>query len=260
MKNHSSKLGYINIRSLLPSIEDFKHFITSNNFDFVGVSETWLSDLTNYEDIKINGYESIYQNKQGRGGGVGLVVKNCYNFKRIENEYTNNSNFEQIWIHICVDRVDFILGCVYRPPHYNQSAFLRDFDNILASFAPFYDRICCVGDLNINYLNFSSREVMELNCLLNSMGLTQIITFPTRVTSQTETLIDLIILSDNVEVIKCDTIPSMFSDHEFIFCEFQSPAVRKKVVYRECRNYNDINIHQFDQDLRAPFHGETFTI
>lgn len=251
MKASSLKIGHINIRSLIPSLEEFKQFITSNNFDVVGVSETWLNKTINYENIIIDGYRGIYQSKNGRGGGVGLFIKVGFNITRIENEYTNNSSFEQVWIRMRLSKMDIVLGCIYKPPQYSQSSFLTDFDDILSSLAPLSDNICCVGDFNLNYLNYSSKEVREFNLLLSSMGLAQVFTHPTRVTLQSESLIDLIIMSDNMEVVKCDTLASMFSDHEFIFCEIQIPTLRKKTEFKEYRNYKNIDIQQFDQDLRS---------
>lgn len=47
------KFGHVNVRSLLPTFADFSTFVINNNFDVLGVSETWLS-----EDILIS---SVYQ-------------------------------------------------------------------------------------------------------------------------------------------------------------------------------------------------------
>ncbi|KAK9887216.1 hypothetical protein WA026_021059 [Henosepilachna vigintioctopunctata] len=85
MSTGKTRLGHINIRSLMPKFQDFKHFIDSEDFDFVGVTKLCV--------------------KTGRQEGVALFIRDCYRFTRIENEYTKNENFEQVWVKINLELV-----------------------------------------------------------------------------------------------------------------------------------------------------------
>lgn len=245
------RIGHINIRSLTPNLSDFDQFVNSENFDFIGISETWLNDNSLDTNVGVYGYHGIFQNRKSRGGGVGLFIKQGYKFTRMENELTSNEHFEQIWIKVQMGKSEFILGCIYKPPHYRQSDFLVEFDDILSSFVPLCDRICCVGDFNIDYMDSLSKEVMEFNSVLESANLSQIVPHPTRITTQSSSLIDLIIISNNIKIFECDTLPFQFSDHEFIYCEVEIPSITKVIKYKEIRNWSDINISQFEQDLKS---------
>jgi hypothetical protein len=64
-------------------------------------------------------------------------------------------------------------------------------ENILNHFMkPTITFLIC-GDLNINLLT-QSNEAIKLFTLMNTYNLTQVVDFPTRITNNTETLIDTI--------------------------------------------------------------------
>lgn len=212
------KFVHINIRSLIPKLDEFKQFILAQNFDIIGVSETWLDGRVNTNNVKIQGYNFVRQDREGRGGGVGLYIKSCYKYSVINNDFTRKENFEQVWVKILFQKVSFIFGCVYRPPSHRFSNFLVDFDNTLTSLSPLCDKICCGGDFNIDFLQMFSNEVVEFNLLLENLSLIQTISTPTRITNTSSTLIDLLLLTNDVNVIHSDTLPGpQLSDHEFIY-------------------------------------------
>ena len=51
-------------------------------FDIVAVSETWLKDKTQLEYVQINGYSSVWKNRESKTGrGVGFYIKEDMSFK-----------------------------------------------------------------------------------------------------------------------------------------------------------------------------------
>lgn len=244
--------AHINVRSLIPSLENLKNFISTQNFDIIGVSETWLYGAISTNNVKIEGYGFVRQDREGRGGGVGLYIKNCYKYTLIENEFTRNESFEQVWIRVLLRKVSFIFGCVYRPPSCKFSDFLIHFDNVLTSITPLSDKLCCGGDFNIDYLRILSNDVTEFNFLLENVGLVQTISTPTRITDTSSTLIDLVLISNDLVLVNSDTLHALnLSDHEFIFCEFSLPKQGREIKYLELRDIKGINMQQFADDLRS---------
>nr|CAI5850964.1 unnamed protein product [Callosobruchus analis] len=54
-KTKGLKIGHINVRSLLSSFMDFEELVVTNNFDVIGVSETWLTeDIPSHFFNKVN--------------------------------------------------------------------------------------------------------------------------------------------------------------------------------------------------------------
>ena len=69
-----------------------------------------------------------------------------------------------------------------------------------------------LGDINEDQLSITNNKLKTI-MLLNNM--TNVITNPTRVTSTTSTLIDRIVISNNINCLYSDTLitPSHISDH-----------------------------------------------
>nr|CAI5867578.1 unnamed protein product [Callosobruchus analis] len=76
-----------------------------------------------------------------------------------------------------------------------------------------------MGDLNIDLINGSSRGTALFTSLLESVGRNQIVTEATRMTVNTQTLIDVICTSNLDRVVSCNvkSVDAM-SDHELIPC------------------------------------------
>ena len=72
------KIAHLNVRSLTASFVDFCDLVNADNFDFIGISETWLSNKIASADVGLNGYNLFRMDRpdERRGGGVGFYV-NC---------------------------------------------------------------------------------------------------------------------------------------------------------------------------------------
>ena len=97
------------------------------------------------------------------------------------------------------------------------------------------NEVIILGDLNINLLqngkytlnikNSSSSEIVTPHPLLkqykqfiSDFGLTQLIKNPTRVTCETSTLIDHILINSDEKISQCGVIDIGISDHQMIYC------------------------------------------
>ena len=116
------KLLHINIRSLLPKFDEFSSIVTCNSLDIVSVNETWLS---NSHEITIADYDVFRCDRDGRGGGVALYVKQI--FKPMVVSELSYANLECVWVKITVSNRNILIGSCYRPP----SASVSYFENIL---------------------------------------------------------------------------------------------------------------------------------
>lgn len=71
-------------------LNEFKHFVYSRKNDIVGVCETKLNSSTH---INIPGYKIYTCNRNRRGGGVALLVR-----ETIDHSFVNIENFNGIGI------------------------------------------------------------------------------------------------------------------------------------------------------------------
>src|SRR5699024_5081884 len=114
----------------------------------------------------------------------------------------------------------------------------------------------CAGDVNINMLEIAQNYPNNFNKLLEELDLQQLIAEPTRITSNSSSLIDVIVCSNTLHVTdsgvqySCD-LPT---DHEVVFCSFKE--IKRKVVpqFRTYRDYKHLDLDNFDRDLNnLPF-------
>ena len=158
----------------------------------------------------------------------------------------NGVNIEDIWLSFKIFNVNFALGCTYKPPNFNVHNFLIDFENTLVNIIPKCDEIICLGDFNIDLINVNSLATKNFMNLLESLGLKQIVNNPTRVTLNTTSLLDYIILSEERSFSKSDTVslPNI-SDHELVFVHVYFPPIQGSQglsgTYRDINN-DDENI------------------
>lgn len=75
MHNKPLLLFHINIRSLLPKLEQLTDFLVDKNVSILALSETWLNRDISDNLLSIQGYNLIRIDRDGRGGGVALYIK-----------------------------------------------------------------------------------------------------------------------------------------------------------------------------------------
>lgn len=244
------RIAHINIRSLLPKILDLKEFVSLNKIHILTVSETWLNSNISDELVHIENYVFVRSDREGRGGGVGIYVHNSIRFTLIDMQ---NNNIEQIWILVQICQSNVALGSVYNPYEREYVNFLNEFENSVANCLPCSENILCLGDINIDFLNFENRATIYMQNILESLGLYQIITQPTRTTLTTTSLLDLIITSDSSLIKNSGVIDCHLSDHDLPFCDVFSKAVVHPVTH-SYRNLNSIELNSFNFDLEnIPF-------
>ena len=94
----------------------------------------------------------------------------------------------------------------------NVNRFLTSLeDNLLTNSAS--ENSIIFGDLNINWQSDSSTTNRYKN-LLMSYGLKQVISTPTRITKESKTLIDHIIVSKSVNFNSTEVLDAPFTDHQ----------------------------------------------
>nr|CAH7751797.1 unnamed protein product [Callosobruchus chinensis] len=237
----------------MPSLRDLQIYIDGANYDAFCLSETWLNNNINDNVIQINGYNVYRQDRDTRGGGLCIYVKSKYMTTKIDSL---NETIEQLWIQVIVNKEKWVIGTVYRPPSQDASHFLSVFEDTLGIVSVSSDVIICAGDLNINLYDMNSVHTSNLNCIFDTFHLLQVINAPTRITSNTATLIDLLMTSSDLSVLDCGTINTELSDHQLIYCFLKKQGITTPPKNIIVRDYKNLDIGRFQYDLaRVPFFG-----
>jgi len=145
-----------------------------------------------------------------------MYIKTCYKFKILETHSTFVDRiFESIFIELILkNNTKIIIGSVYRPntPHPNLSStdqfsnFLDILSNTSNSLNDLNVSTYICGDFNLDVLKYSEiSKVCDYVDIMFSFGFLQIITKPTRCTSNSATLIDHI-FSNNSNFLKMGSV------------------------------------------------------
>ena len=248
---YNSKFCHVNVRSLIANFNAFLDYFSSVDYDFIAVSETWLTPNITNDAVYMDGYTLVRKDRDGavRGGGVGIYIKNNFIFDVLDV----NANIENIWVSVKLGKTKFSIGCIYRSPNYNYNEFINNLEESLISLIPVSDEIICLGDFNVNLLDLNSPNVLNFYNIIDSMGLKQIITTPTRITSKSLTLIDIILISEDLNYSDCgSTSVSDIADHELVYVHINSGEPTSgggtPITYR---NIKTIDNHQLYAHLQS---------
>jgi hypothetical protein len=145
-----------------------------------------------------------------------------------------------------------LVGVCYRPPKDND--FYNNLENVIVSSPNYMQQECyLLGDFNTNVsCNKSNGLVKSLNSFMKMFSLTQLIESPTRITDNSSTTIDLVLVSDRDRVTQSGVIPCGFSDHHVVYCTrklSRGQYSKHKVAQIRCMADYDINV--FNEKLRS---------
>nr|CAI5854487.1 unnamed protein product [Callosobruchus analis] len=233
--SYNLNLLNLNIRSLFPSLTTLSTYLTKNEIDIVMLCETWLDASINSDLLNISSYNIIRADRDGRGGGVAVYIKRNYSYKTILSKVS--PCLEQLWISIKINKRTYSLAVVYRPPSASVVDCINELDISISTVLPVSDSLLIAGDLNINILDKNRPTILLLN-LLESYDLKQLVNTPTRISNTSQTLIDVIIVSNPDEINMVDSFDMLgVSDHLAIICEFRFLSHCRRPRFKQFRDF-----------------------
>jgi len=154
-----------------------------------------------------------YCRKNLKQGGVCIYVCESIKFSNINLlKHNKEQDIEIAALQLNIQKRKIIVVCVYRAPCSNFELFLSKLEIILNSLHRHNTEFIICGDININYFEPSNKK-SQLDNLLGTYNLTDTVSFPTRITNNSATLIDNI-FTDNRRSYTIRSCPNGLSDHE----------------------------------------------
>ena len=225
----------INIRGIMSKISLLKNLIDNSIADrcpdVIIVSETWLTPTS--PSVKIPGYKFVHKCRQDRkGGGVGILVSDNLRFSELNTLTSDVRENEVVTIELILRTGKrCIVSSMYGAPNTSPLVFQCCYNSLVCAMKKTKPYAIIIGlDHNLDFLKSihhgSTNDFIHSNL---DMGLVPTITKPTRITKSSATLIDNIIVSENLCGNFCSNILiNDMSDHMPTICVVESLKTTKK--------------------------------
>lgn len=143
----------------------------------------------------------------------------------------------------------FTLVCIYRAPKNNIREFMVKFEDLLHTIIKGNNsKILICGDWNLNFLDTELINVKYLRNIFECFNLKEYIKKPTRITNNSETLLDNVVSNIESDILICHSVFNGLSDHDaqlmFLTCDLSSPD-----YYKTKRLFSNSNVEQFSNQL-----------
>ena len=173
----------LNIRSFYKHIDQFTAMLTDLKYkpDIIVLTETWLT-RSNKETASLDGYKVFHTvRSETRGGGVSLFCRSDLSFEVMGDISVCNNFVESVGVRIKLNNVCLFIIGIYRPPS-GAVDELTDWlgEAINSAGSSGSNRICLLGDFNVNLLNIESVQVCRFVNVLQAYNLIPTIRDPTR--------------------------------------------------------------------------------
>lgn len=231
----------INARSILNKSDDLESVLTVYDPDVTAVTETWLSDEIP-DSVAIPSSHEIYRcDRASKGGGVALIIKKGLDYTPLPQ----HKNIEMACIVLHHPQLNIFIGVFYRPPNSNITV-LEAFADHVGVYAKRYTHMVLCGDFNLPRIDWDSMRAVPtcdhselLLDVVFSCKLGQIVHEPTRVSTNSRSLLDLVFLSESVQRLGFDVnvLPGI-SDHEIVqFKSHMLPSTSRAII-KPFRDFN----------------------
>jgi hypothetical protein len=223
---HSQHISimHFNIRGLLCKLQEIRELIStiSNNnvrIDAILLCETLLSDAKQAM-CHVDGYTLITNNRNSRGGGLAILLRNDFQYRRLNDKEINiDKEFESIIIEITppnCSRPIATIAEIYRTPRSSERLAVDRYQAILQNLDVKNNHDIIIGtDQNMNLLKVNESAVTnDLLTAFTTHGFKPTISKPTRITNGSATLIDnLYIKSQTHKPTQSFILQTDISDH-----------------------------------------------
>ena len=189
--------------------------------DCLCLQETWLNENDDLSLLQLEGYTLISLGySASTHGGVAIYLNKSLSYTLLHS--VRSSSWEALFISIIGKKnsLPLIIGNIYRPPNNNNEAILQfteDITQTLESLHHSQKKWIITGDFNIDLLKINSRpQYLEYFNSLLALGFSPRITFPTRFSENSGSLIDNILcnFNEDLNISKANILTNEISDHQ----------------------------------------------
>ena len=228
------KLSILNLKcpcvnSKFDKIKLFLEGINNNSMpvSVITLQETWADNETEMNFFNLPNYTMIHDDSRlSKHGGLVTYIHNTFTFERLSDDiYNKNLTFMSMFLKIHKKSskfIKYIIGNIYRRPSSTideLGQFIDEFTTVTQNLQEQHMKSCLCGDYNINLLKIDS--LLHCNRFfenITTLGFFPQITRPTRLSGESNTLIDNIFTNDFCKPHLSGILVTPISDHLMQFC------------------------------------------
>ena len=212
-------------------IDLLENSVRNKHVDIVLISETWLT--VHSPDLKIAGYEVYRQDRiHKKGGGVAILISSKLRCTERQDLSSKLEETECVTLEIKLKSGEnCIISSMYRPLNSDTSTFIASYNSLVCAMKKEKPKGIIIGlDHNLDFLkadkHYATNDFKQSNL---DFGLIPTVTRPTRITNTSATLIDNIIVSQNLcGAYTSNILVNDTSDHLPTVCVLTSLISAKK--------------------------------
>ena len=210
------KIAFVSIVSLPKHLDELRLRMQTQTLDIVALSETRLDNTFTDYAVSIEGYSLVRRDRCRSGGGVAIYIRSVIDYK-IRSDLSD-PDLELLCIEIQKPKTKpFLLSNWYIHPNTPIELFDK-FEVLLGKVEAENIESNILGDLNRDIMAISpANETKHLIELCESFQYAQSIKEPTRVTSSSESLIDLFLTNEPDKFVTSGVSHIGCSDHSLIY-------------------------------------------
>ena len=186
----------VNTRSLQCNLDGLTNMLLHFDLKFSFIGK--IKDISHACDIP--GYKFIHNHRiDADGVGVGLYLAENFEFKiRPDVVFQNSQCTESLFAEIIRPKQkNLIIGVLYRPPNQNLQDSIDGLDSFLVRISKVNKACYLMADWNLNLMKHHKHDkTSEFLDIMFSHAFFPLISRPTRITSNTASLIDNIFTND----------------------------------------------------------------
>ena len=210
--------------------------------------ETWFNSCDDTDEGRFKtackGFHILHNPQEGRrGGGIAAVSRSCCTL----NKTSSLRTFKMLDVGVLLLLDVLRLVAIHRSPYnlpscrWTVSDFISEFPSYLESLAYDNGRLIIVGDFNIHVDDHDDNVVKKLLDLLNSLGLTQHVIYPTH--NKGHTLCPFITRAEGTCMTGIEYDWLLPSDYCSIYLATTFTNPRYETVVRSSRKIRHTNIN-----------------
>ena len=248
------KIAHLNIRSLPGHLDEFRILMKDNPFDIMCLTETWLNSSDTDDELLIDGYNLIRNDrKTAHRGGGSAIYYNSKLWARQRTDLSSDLNIEATWLEVTFPNRSKMLVCsTYCPDKDSYQDYKSNLEIMLERASEESIEQMYIGDLNQDLLpKRLSTDARDLVQLFTSYQFTQLIKTPTRITARSQTLLDHIYTTDKDKVRTSGVMQCSISDHSLIYLIRRSKKQRGPSKIIHFRNFKSYSSDNFQSDLQS---------
>ena len=260
IKQQDFSLLHLNISSLSCYINDLVNFLAllNSKFDVICIPETRLfhkNPLTTNIELPCYNIEQT-PSESSAGGTLIYVSQNLSNKCRADLQICCPKELESVFIEVIIpNKQSCILDTIYKHPSMKHFKFNNEYMEELLRVITHENKNCILTDnFNLSLLkHVKSPGVSKFLENLLAHNIMPQITLPTRITEKTATLIDSILINNNVLSCIFGNLTTSISDHlpQFIALDnllgTSKDEDSSQILYRSFKNFNKEN---FSNDIK----------